>query len=463
MNYKIINNKKYLTLDQLVNKTGLSKTTIESYRNSELISTFRFSQHKFYYQSLTILELRNIKGFESLRRLFTSKQFKQNNVTYHNTNFQLKQTLLEMLHSNLDVKKSGLLDMILYTDHKLSLRERFVNYYEKKAPSQTIDSFQLRYGMKLGEAKYKEKCNTLKNSQSIDGFKKRYGTENGEKLFNDRISKTKNTKENFIKRYGYDVGIKKYEEFKNNIKHSEEKFISLYGEEDGKNKWNDFLKNIKNTKQNFIKKYGKEFGIKRYEEFKNNVAMTLEKCISFYGEKEGIIEYNKISNLLKSLNKKDYYIEKYGEEIGVIKWENKINSGFLKASKESLEIFEPLTKHLLNIGIEMKDIFYGINESTEFKIENGDKLYSYDYTILSKKIIIEFNGNHVHPSKELLGENWDSWRCVWTGETADQKHSLDMEKLMVAEKHGFTVIEIWDYEDKVEALEKCIKFVEEKI
>ena len=68
------------------------------------------------------------------------------------------------------------------------------------------------------------------------------------------------------------------------------------------------------------------------------------------------------------------------------------------------------------------------------KIENGNKVYSYDYTILPLKLIFEFNGNHVHPSKELLGEKWNTWKCAWTGETADEKHSMDMEKISIAEK-----------------------------
>lgn len=462
MNYKIINNKKYFTIQQLAKKSGLSKTTIESYRNASLISSLRFSQHKFYYPTSTILELRNINGFEPLRRLFTSKPFKSNNISYHNTNSELKQTLLEMLNDGLDIKKSGLVDMLINLDHELSLKDRFLKYYEKKAPSKSLESYQIRYGMKLGEKKYKEKSLTLKKSQSIDGFKERYGDKIGEQLFKERISKTKNTKANFIKRFGYENGIKKYNDFKANSKHSEKKFIDMYGEQEGRNKWINFLKNIKNTKQNFIKKYGKVVGNEKYEAYKNNVGMTLEKCISFYGEEEGIIEYNKISNLLSSLNKKEYYIEKYGESEGIIRWERKINSGFLKASKESLEIFEPLTNYLLNKGVSIDDILYGVNGSCEYKIEDGEKFYSYDYTILSKKIIIEFNGTHVHPSKELLGENWDSWRCLWSGETADQKHSQDMEKLKIAEKHGFTVIEIWDYEDKTEALEKCMKLVEER-
>lgn len=115
------------------------------------------------------------------------------------------------------------------------------------------------------------------------------------------------------------------------------------------------------------------------------------------------------------------------------------------------------------MDLELDDLWFGGNESLEYKIENGNKLYSYDYTILPLKLIFEFNGNHVHPSRELLGEKWNDWRCAWTNETADEKHSMDMEKISIAEKEGFTVLEIWDYEDKKEALEKCIKLVEERI
>ena len=125
--------------------------------------------------------------------------------------------------------------------------------------------------------------------------------------------------------------------------------------------------------------------------------------------------------------------------------------------------FKPITDALLNKGLEINDLWFGGEDSFEFKIEYNEKLYSYDYTILPLKLIFEFNGHHVHPSKELLGETWNEWRCAWTGETADEKHSADMEKISIAEKEGFTVIEIWDYEDKNVAFEKCMNLINQRI
>lgn len=38
-----------------------------------------------------------------------------------------------------------------------------------------------------------------------------------------------------------------------------------------------------------------------------------------------------------------------------------------------------------------------------------------------------------------------------------------MEKISIAEKEGFTVIEIWDYEDKNNAFEKCMNLINQRI
>jgi len=538
MKLKIIDNIEYYSMPQLVKITNIKKSILESYRNSNMISSIHPTPHKFYYPKSVIQELENIKGFESLRKLFTSKAFKSNNITYHNLNFSMKSLLLEMENSKINLKKPGLVDMILNNDHHLNLKDRFMKYYEKKAPGASLESFQLRYGLVLGNKKYNEKSILLKESQSLEGFKKRYGIKVGEKKFNERISKTKNTKENFIKRYGIEEGKRKYNEYKINSKHSEKKFIELYGIEEGKEKWQSFLNNIKNSKEKFIKSYGVDKGLKKYYKWCENIGQSEENLTKLYGEKLGREKYKKAAKHLKNINTKEYFITKYGEEKGLEIWSTRTNTkeNFIKrygqidgikkwdkhlnnirksevnfirvhgleegtkrwndfkksvantkenfirvhgleegtkkwndyknsnagyrASKQSLGFFEPLTKHLINNGIEMDDIWFGGDDSMEYKIETKDKLYSYDYTILSKKIIIEFNGNHVHPSKELLGENWSNWKCAWSGESADEKHSQDMKKIKIAENEGFTVIEIWDYEDKSEALEKCIKLVQ---
>jgi hypothetical protein len=207
----------------------------------------------------------------------------------------------------------------------------------------------------------------------------------------------------------------------------------------GKQKWVEFKEKSKLSKENFISRYGTELGEKKYNLFCKRSANTKENFIRVHGYEEGLTRWKKYKNS---------------------------NAGYI-ASKESLAFFKHLTDFSLAHGIDFSDIFYGVENSCEYKIEEGTKLHSFDYTILPLKLIFEYNGSHVHPSKEkLTTEQWERWRCPWTGKSADEKFELDRLKLASAEKKGFTVIEIWDYETKEnieQMVEKCVNLIKERI
>jgi len=540
MKLKIIDSVEYYSMPHLVKITNIKKSILESYRNSNMISSIHPTPHKFYYPKSVIQELENIKGFENLRTLINSKTFIKHKLNFHNITSEDKLSLLKIVDIGYSYKLRESIPFMIKSETTLTnnLFDRFKQFCE-------ISQYDEKYlRLKFGDDKAVVERDKMREnrsfSHSLDGYIEKYG-ELGIEKFNQKIEKTKNTKENFIKRHGHKEGERKYNNFKINSKHSEKKFIELYGIEEGKEKWQSFLNNIKNSKEKFIKNYGIDKGLEKYNKWCENIGQNEENLIRLYGEKLGREKYQKVVNKMKNINTKEYFIDKYGEEKGLKKWLERtntkenfikrygINEGIKKwnkhinnikkskenfirvhgleegtkrwdtfkksvaktkdnfirvhgleegtkrwenyknsnagyrASKQSLAFFEPLTKHLINKGINSEDIWFGSNDSMEFKIETKDKLYSYDYTILSKKIIIEFNGNHVHPSKELLGEKWNDWKCAWSGESADEKHSQDMKKLKIAENEGFTVIEIWDFEDRNEALEKCLKLVEERI
>lgn len=72
---------------------------------------------------------------------------------------------------------------------------------------------------------------------------------------------------------------------------------------------------------------------------------------------------------------------------------------FGKASKESLKYFMPLYKVLRRNGIRREDIYFGVNGSNEYGIFSHDginKYRFYDFTILSKRLIIEYDGAYWH-------------------------------------------------------------------
>jgi len=134
---------------------------------------------------------------------------------------------------------------------------------------------------------------------------------------------------------------------------------------------------------------------------------------------------------------------------------------FGKSSKESLEIFTPLLDWCLSIGIDYDDIYLGIDGKNEFFLSSNKKIYFYDFTIRSKKIIIEFHGVcfHANINDPLLEE----WRNPFTSETWKENIKKTKVKNNKAIRKGFKLLEIWSNIPYDESLESCKKFIIENI
>lgn len=373
------------------------------------------------------------------KRAFTTKFFKENNITLENIGEEKLIALNTVLGKDITGEQRVAFYQILISETTLEkdLVKRFERY-EKLSINKSFNTeefFRIKLGDELGIKTYNELKSKRNFGKSLDGFIEKYGKEEGARRYNEMNAKRAHTLENFIRIYGETKGKEMYESTMAKKAMSLEKFQNKYGKEEGLIRWNEWKSKCISTEKNFIRRHGEKAGKQKWQDFKD-----------------------------KSKSTKENFIRRHGKVEGEKRWKNyKENYGWTQASQQSLEIFEPLTKQLLEKGIDFNDIFYGVENSFEFKIEKGEKLYSYDYTILPLKLIFEFNGSHVHPSKEKLGEAWNTWKNAWTGEDADTKYAQDQHKIKIAEKEGFTVLEIWDYEDKKEALEKCIKLVEERI
>ena len=396
------------------------------------------------------------------KRAFSNKFFKDHNITFENiTEIQLYALNKFLSIDRTSERRVAFYEMMI---SETTLESDLVKRFEKflKSRLHTEKFYRLKFGDDEGKRKYLESKDSRAQGNTLEGHITKFGKEKGTKLYKERNCKRAHTLENFIRIHGETKGR---EMFKSTMAKKGgsmlDKLVNKYGEEEGEIRFQKWKNGCLSSEENFIKRHGEKLGKQKWQEFKDKSKQTKTNFIKRHGEKLGAEKYE--SYCKKSANTKENFIRVHGLEEGTKRWNNYKNSNAgYNASKQSLDFFEPLTKHLINKGIDSEDIWFGGNDSIEFKIETKDKLYSYDYTILSKKIIIEFNGNHVHPSKELLGENWNDWKCAWTGESADEKHSQDMKKLKIAENEGFTVIEIWDYEDKSEALEYCIRLVEDK-
>ena len=263
-----------------------------------------------------------------------------------------------------------------------------------------------------------------------------------------------------------------------------------YGEEDGVQRWKAYISKQKkiHTLEGKIEKFGEEEGKRIYEERSKKHKENSIGCKEYwlkrgYTEEEATMKIKLQRSKGKTL---DYFIETFGSEQGKLKYlkyksshskktkENSkgsylfwLNRGYTeeeakekvlehvgkslvaygKASKESLVVLTPFYKRLIKYGISEEDIYWGNNDRGEYFIRKDDNFFRYDFTIKSLSLIIEYNGIHVHPSKEYLTEEeWNNWRHPFDKRTAQEKYEYDKNKIRVAEEKGFKVIEIWSCE-----------------
>lgn len=326
----------------------------------------------------------------------------------------------------------------------------------------------------------------------------------------DLKSKTSGSLKSYIKRYGEELGRKRFEEFKNKCIVSEESLIQKHGEELGKKKWQNYMSTRDSRSlSHYIKKYGEEEGRLKYQDSTESWThkMSLDGYVEKYGEDEGNILYREMTsrkdsssidhirkkypdlseekileryeqrNASKDCMSEFYFKEKfgesyeadmieqrmrrstvyfrlkelYGEDVAREKYLSKdfniaptkvIQHGKIKrygsVSKSSNSFFEYLENSL---GIELS---YG-SVNKEFSIFDEDtmKTYRYDGFHAPSNTLFEYNGSLFH-------------FCEWKHDKKKWEHAFgvdvetvicnDKQKLSVAEKNGYNVVYIWDFE-----------------
>ena len=287
----------------------------------------------------------------------------------------------------------------------------------KKSQSRSIEYYTEKYGEE-GEIKYEEHINKISIANSIEGYITKYGEEGYSKF--KEVSKNKDSMslKFFINKNDgdYNKAIFEYEERKKSVDISLSAMVRKHGEE-GVNKYTDMLKKSRLTLINNP----------NYKEICKAKAVTLEKMIKNHGEELGELKYNNWLKLTKV--------------------------PMCRASKESLEVFNPLIEELINkYDIKYEDIYLGKDNKNEFFLRNGNEIFFYDFVIRRKKIIIEYNGVTFHPKNE----NSD-WINPFNNENAKSAFDRQRLKIELAEKNGFKVLELWS--DETGKIEKCINFI----
>lgn len=198
------------------------------------------------------------------------------------------------------------------------------------------------------------------------------------------------------------------------------------------------------------KEYSKEDAVKKISEYQ--VKNGLEWYTSRYGIKEGRQKYDKrIAKWLESY--------KLALDNDPTINERKMVS-FCNASKESLEIFMPLYTEFKN---KVK-IYLGIDGNHEYFLRNGKSIVFYDFTIPEINIIIEYNGSKFHPNHLILTEEEiKTWTSLFSNESAETVLAKDLAKKKIAEHNGYTVITVWDTDDKDETIKNLRQIIQERL
>lgn len=211
--------------------------------------------------------------------------------------------------------------------------------------------------------------------------------------------------------------------------------------------------------QYWLKKgFSEEESIKKLNERQN--TNSLESFVSRYGDEEGLIKYNNRLNQLSYTSSRKFYVDKYGLEEGN-KIFNQIISkrvvGINKSSKEAYYFLKEIYKYIRNNGIDKNDIYWGVGSSKEWFINLDKCLFFYDFTIKPLKIIIEYHGISFHPK-----ENDIDWIGAY-GMSYDEKIKIDRLKKEIAESAGFKYFHVYSDEDLKTKQTEFIEIIKKEI
>lgn len=312
-------------------------------------------------------------------------------------------------------------------------------YWIKKGYSEEDSINKIRES----QSKKTKKLNEMKkNNPSCDTTKIEYWlkkTDGNIEEANKLLSKRQSTfsKEICIEKHGERQGEEIWKARQN-------KWISSLYEN---NDMNEINKKKAITLERMIEKHGDD-GLEKYNNWKKNCVPTLINFIRKYGEEKGLINYKKYIDQLQGRYTLKWYKEKHGEILGEQKFLERIEKIMVKsgkASKVSLEVFNPLFNWLIDNNYDKEDLFWGVDDSHEWFIKNEAHIYFYDFTIKSKKIILEFHGKAFHPNIEKMTKvELNEWKQPFSKENAHEVLDRDNEKKRIAEKNGFILVELYE-------------------
>lgn len=319
---------------------------------------------------------------------------------------------IEFISKTLLLTKEDALKYIKKNNKSNFYKENWNNDEDyKKSQKRDKEYFKVKYNDKCDE-KYNEYIDKIKKSNSLERYINQYGYDEGNSIFKTISDKKDSMSFNYLLS-------------KNNNNYEKTKF-----------EYDRRLKSVSINLDGFINRYGKIEGLKKYDE---NIIKRKETSRKYF------------DCLTPEQRKEKYAITP--EKIGYKRyeeWLEKIMVPLTRASKESELLFrEVISKFDYNDN----DIYIGIDDKKEYFIKDDKKIFFYDFTIKSLKIIIEYNGIAWHPKFESM----NYFKPIGTKLSAIELYNKQQYKINLAEQKGFKVLEVWS--DDFNKLEKCLNFI----
>lgn len=170
-----------------------------------------------------------------------------------------------------------------------------------------------------------------------------------------------------------------------------------------------------------------------------------------------------------------YYQEMYGNDLGAqyfLERRDKCRSSWnplsvanrssFKGSKEANKFFKKLYKALRRVGVQRSSVQFSLSSKTEFFIkEDAASIFFYDFVLHQERLIVEYNGTHVHPSPNMSADERSAWRHAYSKKTADEVDEYTNKKKAAAKLKGFRLIEVWSDDDQACAIQLTLKELNE--
>lgn len=257
-----------------------------------------------------------------------------------------------------------------------------------------------------------------------------------------------------------------------------ENLIKKYGNELGTIKWNQYREKqaVTNSFEYKKEKYG--WNKEDFDKYNTSRSQTLDKMISRYGESEGSAKWETYCLRQAYTNTKDYFVEKYGREIGILKYlevnQKKSIPHNPTLLSEQLGITED---EAVQIILSRRSGFFFSNLEKEFIALIEQTIGKLDHTSLSnpfgkwshlldtyvvydikhKNCIIEFNGDYWHANPAIYSDF-----ATIRGKTAIDIRKKDMLKLKTVEELGFRTLVVWENDfkqNKVNTIKKVTAWI----